>query len=155
MILDSLVCCAQYVSLHRRFVRAFEFLTTTDLAALPAGSRPILGDELYVSIDHVEGRGREGTRLEAHRNYIDIQVTIEGAEEMGWRALRQCRQIARTVSPTVGSSDDQDVRFYEDSPLVWFAAPPGHFAVFFPEDAHAPLGGLGPLKKAIVKVRVR
>jgi beta-galactosidase beta subunit len=32
------------------------------------------------------------------------------------------------------------------------AVPPAHFAIFFPEDAHAPLAGRGMLKKAIVKI---
>jgi beta-galactosidase beta subunit len=32
--------------------------------------------------------------------------------------------------------------------------PAGHFAIFFPEDAHAPLAGEGHLVKAVVKVAV-
>lgn len=149
MILDSVASCSRYTAVHPRFARAFEFLRTTDLASLAAGRHPIEGDEIYLSIDHVDGRGREGARLEAHRNYIDIQVTIEGAEEIGWRPIPDCRQ------PAGDFSENKDIGFYDDPSLAWFAMPPGKFAVFFPEDAHAPLGGLGPLKKAVVKILIR
>lgn len=149
MILDSLASYSRYTSVHPRFARAFDFLTTTDLASLPAGRHQVVGDEIYVSIDHVDGRGREGARLEAHRDYIDIQVTIEGAEAIGWRPLADCRQ------PAGGFSEGRDIGFYDDAPVAWFAMPPGHFAVFFPDDAHAPLGASGPVKKAIVKILVQ
>jgi beta-galactosidase beta subunit len=36
--------------------------------------------------------------------------------------------------------------------MTWVAVPPGSFAIFFPHDAHAPLGGEGRVKKAVVKV---
>ncbi len=148
MILDSLAGCSRYSSVHPRLARAFEFLTTTDLASLPAGRHPIEGDEIYVSVDYVDGRGRDGARLEAHRAYIDIQVTIEGAEEIGWRPLADCRQ------PAGDFSEGRDIGFYDDPPVAWFPMPFGQFAVFFPDDAHAPLGASGPVKKAIVKVLV-
>jgi beta-galactosidase beta subunit len=35
------------------------------------------------------------------------------------------------------------------------SVPRGSFAIFFPEDAHAPLAGRGALTKAIVKIAVR
>jgi beta-galactosidase beta subunit len=32
--------------------------------------------------------------------------------------------------------------------------PTGHFAIFFPEDAHAPMAGEGPMYKLVAKVEV-
>jgi biofilm protein TabA len=34
------------------------------------------------------------------------------------------------------------------------ATPPGTFAIFFPEDAHAPMAGEGLIHKVVVKVAV-
>lgn len=148
MILDRLDVNAQYHALHPLFLRAFEFLDRTDLRALAPGRHEIDGDDLFVSVDHADGRGHAGARLEAHRRYIDIQVTAEGQEEIGWRPLRDCR------SP--GAFDDgRDIGFFDDLPASWFAVPPGRFAIFFPEDAHAPRAASGAVKKIIVKVRVR
>jgi len=148
MILDKLSESGRYAPLHPDFARAFEFLAKTNLGALAAGRHDIDGDRMFVLIDHKDGRGREGARLEAHRKYIDIQYTFEGMEEIGWSPLAACRP------PTGGFDEAKDIGFFnDDRPSTWLSVPPGLFAAFFPEDAHAPLAGRGLLKKAIVKIR--
>jgi len=146
MMLDSLANSARYEAHHPGFARAFAFLSGTDLAALPPGRHEIDGDRIFVLIDHREGRGNDDARLEAHRRYIDIQYTIEGQEEIGFAPLAVCRK------PAGPFDEDRDIIFFDDRPMTWLAVPPGQFAIFFPHDAHAPLGGTGPLKKAIVKI---
>ena len=44
-------------------------------------------DRIHVSVDHKDGRGEDGARLEAHRRYIDIQYPIDGDELIGWMPL--------------------------------------------------------------------
>jgi YhcH/YjgK/YiaL family protein len=152
MILDRLHQSGCYAALHPSFARAFDFLATADWAGLTRGTTSarhvIDGDRMYVSVDEKDGRGRGGARLEAHRRYIDIQLTIGGAEEIGWRSLADCRQPAGPFDYA------KDIVFFEDRPDTWLLVPPGTFAIFFPEDAHAPLGGSGLLKKAIVKIAI-
>jgi biofilm protein TabA len=149
MILDSLADYHRYTGIHPAFGQAFHFLVYTDLAAMTPGRHPIDGDRLYVSIDSTDGRGRDAARLEAHRRYIDIQLTLDGAEEIGWRPRADCRMPS-------GSFDEQkDIGFFDDRPDSWIQVTPGRFAIFFPEDAHAPLAGLGRLRKGIVKVAVQ
>ena len=146
MILDTLAQAHRYTALHPDFGRAFAFLTGSNLKLLAPGRHFIDGDRLYVSVDRKDGRDREGARLEAHRRYIDIQFTIEGNEEIGWRPTAECQQPA-------GEFDEaKDIIFFEDRPTTWLAVKPGRFAIFFPDDAHAPLAGHGTLNKAIVKV---
>jgi biofilm protein TabA len=130
------------------FARAFQFLRTTDLAALPPGRNEIDGDSMYASVDHKPGRSREGARLESHRKYIDIQMTISGAEEIGWKRTGLCAEITEPFRP------DNDIQFYGDTPVAWVAVPPGHFVIYWPDDAHAPLAGKGELRKVIVKIAV-
>ena len=148
MVIDTLSRTARYAVLHEHLARAFEFLTTADLKSLPVGGIPLDGNRLFVSIDHVEGRGRERARLEAHRRYIDIQVTIAGTEHIGWRSLAHCR------NPDGVFDADRDIGFFGDQPETWLVIPEQHFVIFFPDDAHAPLAGAGPLTKAIVKVEI-
>ncbi len=148
MILDTLERADRYVSLHPEFPRAFEFLTRPDLTRLAPGRHPVDGDRLYVSIDRKIGKGRDGSRLEAHRRYIDIQLTLDGAEEIGWLPLGACRQ------PAGAFDEPRDIVFYDDRPETWLVVPPGRFAIFFPADAHAPLAGTGGIHKAIVKIAV-
>lgn len=149
MILDKLDEAERYASLHPAFARAFDFLSKTNLASLAPGRHDIDGDRMFVIIDHKSGKGREGARLEAHKAYIDVQYTFEGMEEIGWAPLAACRP------PTGGFDAEKDIAFFDDRPTTWLGVPPGLFAIFFPEDAHAPLGGRGLLKKAIVKVAAR
>jgi biofilm protein TabA len=153
MVLDTLARCDRYTPLHPAFARAFEFLTAADWTELisraaSAERHDIDGDRLYVSIARTDGRGRDGARLEAHRRYIDIQLTIEGHEEIGWKPLGDCTQPAGTFDAT------KDIAFFNDRPESWLSLPAGHFAIFFPDDAHAPLGGQGTVQKAIMKIAI-
>lgn len=147
MVLDALTQAHRYTSLHPAFARAFEFLSKTDLNSLAVGRHVIDGDRIYASVDHKDGRGRDRARLEAHRTYIDIQFTIEGSEEIGWRPTPECQQPASDFDVA------KDIVFFEDRPTTWLSVKPGRFAVFFPDDAHAPLAGHGLIKKVIVKIR--
>ena len=151
MVLDTLARCDRYKPLHPAFARAFEFLTRADWADLGAGAasarrHEIDGDRMYISLDRIEGRGREGARLEAHRRYIDIQLTLDGHEEIGWKPLGNCVQPAGAFDAT------KDIGLFSDRPESWLSLPAGHFAIFFPDDAHAPLGGRGTVQKAIMKI---
>jgi len=145
MIVDTLAQSGRYAALHPAFARAFEFLTAADPGSLAPGRYDIDGDRMYVSIDHQEGRGRDGARLEAHRRYIDIQLTLLGDEEIGWSPLEAC-------SMATPYDAARDISFFDSRPHAWLAVPAGTLAIFFPDDAHAPLAGHGPLRKAIVKV---
>jgi YhcH/YjgK/YiaL family protein len=148
MILDNLSQRGRFRHLHPGFAAAFDFAAAHDLGSLPPGRHVIDGDRLYLSIDHTDGRGRGGAKLESHRRYIDIQITIDGREEIGWRPLDHCHE------PVAAFDEQRDIRFYADAPESWVAMPPGRFAVFFPDDAHAPLAGVGSIKKAVFKIAV-
>jgi biofilm protein TabA len=148
LILDTLANSPRYAAMHPGFARAFEFLATAGLQALAPGRHEIDGDRMYVSIDHQDGRGEQGARLEAHRRYIDIQYSIDGDELIGWMPLARC------AAPDGAFDETKDVGFFADRPSTWVSVPPGSFTIFFPHDAHAPKAGRGPLKKAIVKIAV-
>lgn len=148
MILDRLAQSAKYRSMHPGFAAAFDYLARADVSALPAGRHELDGARLAVVINRDAGRGQGGAVLEAHRQYIDIQVTLAGAEVIGWQALSECRE------PKSEFDSSRDMVLFNDRPESWFAVPPGSFTIFFPADAHAPLAGEGSLHKAVFKVAV-
>jgi YhcH/YjgK/YiaL family protein len=86
--------------------------------------------------------------LECHRKYIDIQLVLEGEEEMGWKALSHC------AAPVADYSSERDIQFFQDAPASWITTPAGAFCIFFPGDAHAPLVATGKIRKAIFKIAV-
>jgi len=148
MIFSTLSQSDRYAPLHPLFPRAFEYMRDTDLLSLAPGRYPIVDNQLFVIVEDVPGRTREAAELEAHRRHIDIQLVLEGNEEMGWKPLADCMQ------PVSDHSEERDIRFFNDAPASWVAVPPGHFCIFFPEDAHAPLVSCGRVRKAIFKIAV-
>lgn len=149
MITDRLENADKYVQDHPAFARAFAFLRQEGLAALAPGRHEIDGDRLFCMIMEGPGKGRGGEkRLEAHRKYIDIQYVMAGTDDMGWKPVAQCLQPA-------GDFDlQQDIGFFHDAVGHWQQVPAGSFAIFYPGDAHAPMGGEGTIRKAVVKVAV-
>ena len=148
MILSTLSQADRYAALHPLFPRAFEYMRGIDLLSLAPGRYPIVDQQLSVIVEDVAGRTREAARLECHRKYIDIQLVLEGGEEMGWKPLADCH------NPVSDYSAEKDIQFFHDAPASWIATPPEAFCIFFPENAHAPLVSSGNIRKAIFKVAV-
>lgn len=148
MILSSLSQSDRYAGLHPLFPRAFDYMRNTDLYALAPGRYNIVSDDLIAIVEHVPGRTREMARLEAHKRYIDIQLVLDGVDEMGWKPLADC------YNPVSDHSIEKDIRFFNDAPASWIATPPDAFCIFFPEDAHAPLVSSGQIRKVIFKIAV-
>jgi YhcH/YjgK/YiaL family protein len=146
MILDRLAQAERYASLHPGFAQAFAFLRRADLRQLPLVKHEIDGARVYAMISRMPGRAREQAQLETHRNYIDIQLVLEGVDQMGWKALADCRQSAGPYDAV------KDFELFADAPDAWIDVGPGAFTIFYPDDAHAPLVGQGELYKVVVKV---
>ena len=148
MILASLAEADRYLALHPLFPHAFEFLCNTDLKALASGKHDIQGEQIFAIVEACTGRTRAEAKLECHRRYIDIQLVLEGVDEMGWRPVAEC------VDPATDYDAARDIRFFNDAPVSWVATPPGSFCLFFPDDAHAPLVSAGVIRKVVVKIAV-
>ena len=149
MIFSSLSQSDRYAALHPLFSRAFDYIRNTDLFALAPGRYHILGEDLIAIVEHAPGKTREVAKLEAHQRYIDIQLVLDGIEEMGWKPLADC------YNPVSEHSMEKDIRFFHDAIASWITVPPDHFCIFFPEDAHAPLVADGQVRKVIFKIAVK
>lgn len=147
MILDNLKNAARYESLHPTFSGAFKWLREQSCDTLPLGRTEIAGDRLYASVQREAGRGQGVAKFETHRRYIDIQYLAEGSDTMGWTH-------AGAGLKSLGYDSTRDLEFYTDQPGLWIPVPAGHFAIFFPEDAHAPMAGTEFMVKVVVKVAV-
>jgi len=127
--------------------RAIEYLRRLDLSSLRPGEVEIDARRLYANVIEGEGRGHAGP-LEAHNDYIDVHFTVSGMEEIGYAPRRDCR-LSRG-----GYNADGDVELFDDDVTQWKFNPPGGFQVFYPQDAHAPMGGHGEIRKVVVKIRL-
>jgi biofilm protein TabA len=148
MILDHLNNSDRYRGMHPAFARAFDFLRRPDLGELAVGRHEIDGDRLFALVNMGVGKGRAAARLEAHRRYIDIQFTFSGDEVIGWRPRGMCTSIDEAYDAA------KDIEFYHDKSATWLNVPGPFFAIFFPEDGHAPMAGECPYHKIIIKIAV-
>lgn len=136
----------KYVSLHKHFATILTHMG--NLSRFTPGERVELGSGMWASPALENGRTAANAPLEAHNKYIDVQVCIDGTEHMGWKHRGDC-QKARSAFDT-----ERDIVFFDDEPDFLFKVKPGHFAIFFPNDAHAPLIADETICKVVFKIPV-
>ena len=146
MIVDSFSNAARYFSVHRGFAKVFEFLENAHTK--PLGEYELDGRSCYVIITRGNAKMQNESPLETHRRYIDIHCLMEGNERIGWRSSERCSQVDKEYNP------EKDFTTYHDAPQLFLELVPGEFAVFFPEDAHAPGICDAAIFKAVVKIAV-
>jgi YhcH/YjgK/YiaL family protein len=154
MILDHIDNWQQYAACHSAFAKAFSHLAETDFTEMDEGRYELDGDRVYVMVQDCEGRGLDGARIEAHRKYIDIQFTVIGEEVIGWADIADTGLAKLVGVKGEGYDAEKDVEFYSGEPFTWIDIPAGHFAVFFPNDGHAPLAADDSFRKVVVKIAV-
>ena len=127
----------------------FEFLEKTDLVTLPLGKHEIRGDAVFALAMKAPSKSPAEAKFESHRDYIDIQYLLSGAEMIGVAPTGQLQ--GATAYDTA-----KDIVFYATPDRYQaLAIPPGHFAVFFPWEGHMPMchsGGPHELHKVVIKV---
>ena len=148
MIIDTLANAGKYTGLHKHFAKAFEYIASQNLETIEPGKYTIDGTELHASVSLKDGITAADAKFEAHNNYIDIQVCPSGTEQIGWKPRNSCTQ------PKGEYNTEKDVIFYNDKPDTYFNLQAGQFAIFYPEDVHAPMIGEGPIKKLVLKVKL-
>ncbi len=120
VILAPVAHLERYAAVHPRSARAAAFIRQTAWRPSPLGDIRSTATSWHVSIDHKDGRGRDGARLEAHRRYFDGQVTLSGHEGYSGGA-RSPDALARRGE----FSTEHDIAFVDDPPEVWAPVPAG------------------------------
>ena len=135
MITDTITNAARYAALHPDFAEAIHLLQTLDFAALPDGQVPCKNPNIRLFVGSEPMRSKAEAKPEAHLKHIDIQVPISGEETYGWIDRGRLKN-------GLGYNE------------TWLTLQPGEFALFFPNDAHAPLIGMQEtIRKAVFKIR--
>jgi YhcH/YjgK/YiaL family protein len=150
MIVDTLKNASKYFSVHPLFAKAFAYISKLDMASVEVGKSEIEGDMLRAIISNKTGMtaSESVAKFECHNKHIDIQLCIAGKESFGWKPREKC------VLPNGGYNEEKDVQLYTDQPDTFFELTDGQFVIFFPEDVHAPMIGLGEIKKLVIKVKL-
>ena len=148
MIIDTLDNLGKYVALNPLFADVVEFLKSHDLQTMEAGSYPIKDKDVALKLSLTKQRTKETAFLETHIDMIDIQVPVTCAETFGYSPLCDL--------PAFEYNAEKDITKYGDTkPQTYVTVAPGQFAIFCPQDGHAPcIIEEEEIKKAIFKVKV-
>ena len=147
MVVDRLENLERYVSLNPLFAQAVDFLRSTDLNARETGRVVLEEGKLMANFSRLCPKTKEEAKLETHNDFIDIQIPLSGTEIIGY--------TPRAELPEAAYDAENDISFYEGEAADYLVINPGMFAIFFPEDAHAPGITAEGVKKIIMKVRVK
>ncbi len=145
MIFDMLSNSALYAGITPKLLTAFDYLSSTDLDALPVGRINLDGDHVYVLVQEYTTKPLAEGKWESHRRYLDVQYMHSGCERIDV-ALVNTMKLGEYVEER-----DFLAMTGTGSPLTLM---PGSFAVFFPQDAHMPglvVSEAEMVKKIVVK----
>lgn len=147
MIIDTLNKLEEYKTINPLFADVVEFLKVNDLNKMEVGKHAIKGADLFVNIAMAKGKSKSEAVLETHRDMIDIQIPLDGAETYGYTPLCDL--------PEAEYDSVKDITKYPGLLAKdYVTCEPSMFAIFFPQDGHAPcISSNMEIKKAIFKVK--
>lgn len=148
MILDTLSNAPRYYALHPLFQQLFDYVSTHDLSAVPAGRITLDGDRLFINVNDSQLLTPEEQKLEVHRRYIDVHFPLSCAERVGWTPLEH---LGESDAPF---NEESDFAVYSHLADTYVTLQPGQFCIVWPEDAHAPIIGEGKIRKLVAKVLI-
>lgn len=146
MILDTYRQWRRYAALSPRFIRGMEFLASAN-EQMKVGRHEIDGDEVFAIVVKTMTAPAAERQMEVHRKYIDVHFLHRGTENELWAPLE-------LLGPPIKPYDaDIEAALYLPVPGVQTVrVDQGSFAVFFPEDSHAPSCQVGEQSAEVFKV---
>ena len=147
MICDTLQHLGRYRGLHPNLDTAIDYLLTHDLAALPLGRTEVDGGKVFINLMDADLQPQEGSHLEYHKKYADLQVDLTGGERWGFASAP-----GTEVKPFAG-----DIGFVDTADAVTGTLGEERFALFFPLELHRPSiarPDCARLRKAVVKIEM-
>jgi biofilm protein TabA len=152
MILDHLKNADAYRSLGPRIAQAFDYLIRTRFADTPSGRYEVDGADVYAMVNRYQPGPIKEAKWEAHCRYIDVQYMVEGSELVGYAPLSERLPVTNAYDA------EKDSAFF-DARGDFFRLNAGSFAIFMPQDVHAPSLAIADepsrqVCKVVVKCRV-
>ena len=130
---------------EKSFARLFEMMKSE----IGDGNYEVEGDDAYIAVSTYETKPLNGDRrFEAHRDYIDIQILLEGKEMIGF-ADKKALTVTDPYRPDYelyGMVNEFDKVILEGE----------KFVVIYPGEPHAPgIAAAEPMKvrKAVIKIK--
>lgn len=148
MIFDHQHYASRYLGLHPAIDEALTFIQDPVAIAQLSLGRQTISPQLDAIIDQYPTGQSQDRYLEAHRQFVDLQLMLEGSEMM---------QVATLTdqAPVQAYDEQKDFALY-NLPGQMLHVPKNYFVIFMPQDAHLPCLGQPSqmVKKLILKARI-
>jgi YhcH/YjgK/YiaL family protein len=151
MIIDTLQNASLYHNLGPAFIKAFEYLASTDFSKVVKGKYEIDSTRIFAIVNEYDTVAAFSEQMEAHRKHIDVQYIVSGEELIGHDWLRQ-------QTPSKAYDEAADYMLFGEKPSFFSRLEQGMFAIFFPTDLHMPnimVNGASPVKKVVIKINIQ
>lgn len=149
MILDNIKFLSNY-SYVKNVDKAVKFLSENDCLALEDGQYD-LGDQCCCLVSkYLTSDNTNKPQLEAHREYIDIQLVLSGREVIYIQAL----ELADTIKEY---DSNEDYELFTSNYVNTVVLDGSNFVILFPNDLHAggfDAGDKQEVKKLVFKLKI-
>lgn len=149
MIFGNIRNLSEYSFLDSQIKECFAYVKEHDLLSYEKGRHDIDGERLFVNIVEYTTMTPEERFWEAHREYLDIHVMLDGPEQIDLNFIENMEQ--KEFEP---ESDFLPLFGEPNSHVVLNA---GDFLICYPQDAHRTAVKVEvpkAIKKAIFKLRI-
>ncbi|MDI1317041.1 YhcH/YjgK/YiaL family protein [Flavobacterium sp.] len=149
MIIDNIENAQNYFNLHPSFKDAFQYIASNDFSTINDAIIEFPNEiKAFITTGQGKLKATSLEKFECHDKYIDIQFCVSGVETFGWKPREKCYLQKGAYNP------EKDVRFFNEQPDMFFQLTNNQFAIFFPNDVHAPMIGDSEIKKLVVKIKI-
>ena len=131
MILDRIDRRILYGGVGMGIAAALDYLAQTDFNTLPVGKQVIDGERLFAIVQRYQTKPLFDARWEMHRRYLDVQYIARGSERIGYVPWSESLSVQEAYE------EQKDAAFYEASGVL-LPVSAGMFAIFTPDEVHAP-----------------
>lgn len=149
MIYDKISNMKLYKGMNRNLDTAIDFITSHNLNELPLGKTVIDGDNVFINVMETSACPIEERQYEFHKNYMDIQMDIEGVERVDTGDCADTQQLNYNEEWDVGNVAASDL----GSCLIG----KDNFIICMVGEPHKPniaVSDERSLKKAVCKVHI-
>ena len=139
-----------YRGIHPNLDMALERITKEFLSSVGEERVEIKGSDVYATRFTYETIPEEESFFEAHKNYLDIHLMLEGSERVEIAPPETLTEFDRVEA--------NDFYAYRGEGQYRLVLSPGDFLVVFPNDAHKikmHVNGPETVTKAVFKVRIK
>lgn len=147
MIIDNISEITKYKSLLPRLDEAL--VAIKDASTLEVGKYEF--EHFYFMIQEGITKPLEEGGYEAHRNYIDVQILLDGKEEIAWKKYSDL-QVSKEYDPVI------DKELLQGSKENHMLIEKGMFWVAFPWDGHKAISHIDTpynYRKIVLKLPVK